>query len=322
MAALRRLAAPTARALVGAWVVLTVVFLALEALPGQPTRAGLDPAHGRSAQRTQRRLLGLDRPLPERYALWLSGVARGDWGRSWSDGRPVLPLVASRLGPSLELATAALLVQYLAALPLAVASVRRPGRAVDLTIRIGATLLYAAPAFWLGLLALRGFALHLGWFPYAGLASVVPPPRPAGRLLDLARHLALPALVLGLSSAAGLLRIARNQLLEISREPFVLAGRARGLSEARHHGRHVLRRAAVPLVQLLGASLPWLFSATLVTEVVFSRPGAGRLAYRAFLARDQPVLLACTAVTAVLALLGRWLADLLHAGLDPRVRGV
>lgn len=305
--------------MVGIWVVLTIVFLALDVLGGQPTRSGLDPSHGRGAQRAQRRLLGLDRPLPQRYVLWLAGVARGDWGRSWSNGRPVLPLVARRLAPTLELAAAALAIQYAAALPLAVASVRRPGHGVDRAIRIGATLLYAAPAFWLGLLVLRLFALRLGWFPYAGLSSLPPPAHTLGRTLDHARHLVLPASVLGLASAAGLLRVARNQLLEIAREPFVLAARARGLPEATILGRHVMRRAAVPLVQLLGASLPWLFSATLVTEVVFSLPGAGRLAYRAFQARDEPVLLACTAATALLALIGRWLADVLHVGLDPRV---
>lgn len=317
MAALGRLARGAARTLLGAWLVLTLSFLALDVLPGQPTRAAIDPAHGRAAQREQRRLLGLDRPLHRRYGSWLAGVARGDWGRSWSDGRPVGPLLASRLAPTLELTLVALAVQYAVALPLAVAAVRRPGHGLDLAIRAAASLLYAAPAFWLGLLALRLLGLRLGWFPVAGLGSLRPV---AGPFLDRLHHLALPALVLGLSSAAGLLRIARNQLLEISREPFVLAARARGLSERRLLGRHVLRRAAVPLVRLLGASLPWLFSATLVTEVVFSRPGAGRLAFQAFRARDEPVLLACTAVTAVLAVAGRSLGEQLHLRLDPRAR--
>lgn len=318
MAHLRGVAASTARATLASWTVLTLAFLGFDLLPGQPSRQGLDPAHGRVAQREQDRLLGLDRPLPVRYARWLAGVARGDWGRSWSDGRPAATLVVTRLRPTLELAAAALAIQYAVALPLAVAAVRRPRGPLDLSIRSGATLLYAAPAFWAGLLALRLFGLRWGWFPVAGLESLDPPTAGPARLLDRLHHLALPALVLGLSSAAGLLRIARNQLLEISREPFALAARARGLSEARLLGRHVLRRAAVPLIQLLGASLPWLFSATLVTEIVFSRPGAGWLALHAFRARDQPVLMTCTAVTALLAVLGRWLGDLLHLRLDPR----
>ena len=318
MAHLRRLAAGTARAVLGVWMVLTLAFLALELLPGQPTRGALDPKHGRAAQREQRRLLGLDRPLTVRYASWLTGVARGDWGRSWSDGRPVRAQLAAQIRPTLELAAAALAIQCALALPLAAMAVHRPRGPLDLSIRTGATLLYAAPGFWLGLLALRLLGLRLGWFPVAGLESLQPAAGVLARVTDRFHHLLLPALLLGSASAAGLLRIARNQLLEISREPFVLAARARGLSEARLLGRHVLRRAAVPLVQLLGASLPWLFSATLVTEVVFSRPGAGRLAFQAFRARDQPVLLACTAVTALLAIFGRWLADLLHLKLDPR----
>lgn len=317
MAHVRGVAASTARALLATWAVLTLVFVAYDLLPAQPSRQALDPTHGRAAQREQRSLLGLDRPLPVRYASWLAGVAHGDWGRSWSTGRPAGPLVAAGIRPTLELAAAALAIQYAVALPLAVVAVRRPRGVLDLSIRAGATLLYAAPGFWAGLLALRLLGLRWGWFPVAGLESLPSSTGEAARLLDRLHHLLLPALVLGLASAAGLLRIARNQLLEISREPFVLAARARGLSETRLLGRHVLRRAAVPLVQLLGASLPWLFSATLVAEVVFSRPGAGRLAFHAFQARDQPVIMACTAATALLAIAGRWLGDLLHLRLDP-----
>jgi peptide/nickel transport system permease protein len=315
---IRRLAASLA--LVA--IVLTLLFALLETLPDDATLSPPDPAIDRQQRETLRRLQGRDRPASERYLAWLGDVVhRFDWGDSLVYQRPVQEVLAARLPNTLLLALAALTTQFAFGLGAGAIAARRAHSWQDNSLRAAALALYSVPTFWLGLMGLLLFSHHWRLFPPGHLQSWNHATlSDAAALLDLLHHLALPALVLGAGSAARVLRFARGGLLATSQEPFLVAARARGLSRFRIRWLHALRPAAAPLVQILGLSLPFLLSGALVVEVVFSLPGMGRLAYDSLLARDYPVVMAASALSATLVVAGSLLADLLQALLEPRVR--
>ena len=302
-------------------LVLTLLFSLLQLAPGDPADVLLDPRIGAQQRQALRAAYGLDRPPHEQFLRWLAAMARGDLGVSFRQSRPVAEVLAAHIGPTLLLATAALLVQNASGLLLGVAAARRAGRRADHLIRAASVLLYSLPTFWLALLALALLSYRLGLFPPGHMLSVdAAELSPAGWLLDLLRHLALPALVLGLAAGGATARFVRNGLLDTLGEEFVRTARAKGLTGRRIVWLHALRNAATPLVQILGLSLPFLLSGALVVEVVFSWPGIGRLAYNSVMARDYPVVLATTALSGFLVIAGSLLADLLQMALDPRLR--
>ena len=301
-------------------LVLTLVFTLLQLAPGEPGQLLLDPRIGSQQRQALRAAWGLDRPPHEQYLRWLSATLRGDLGVSLSQGRPVREVLADHLGPTLLLALAALLVQNATGLALGVAAARRVGGAGDHLIRAVSVLLYSLPTFWLGLMALALFSYRWPLLPPGQMQSIGAAELPlASRLLDLARHLTLPALVLGLAAGGASARFVRNGLLDVFGEEYVRTARAKGLPARRIVWLHALRNAATPLVQILGLSLPLLLSGALIVEVVFAWPGVGRLAYNSVLARDFPVVLATTGLSGLLVVTGSLLADLLQMALDPRV---
>lgn len=315
---LRRLAA----SLLLLFLVLTVTFFLLRLAPGDPV--GLSESSRLTAEERadQRRIYGLDRPLPVQYAIWLSAVAlHFDWGTSLAYQRPVNRLIAEALPATLLLASAALVVEYGLGLLLGVAAARRPDSALDHLIRILSLLVTSQPVFWFGLMAILVFALAWPVVPAGHLRSVDAADLAAGRrALDLLYHLALPALVLGVHGCGAIARVARGSLLEVLGRDAITAARARGLSERRVLWVHALRNAVVPLIQLFALSATALLSGSFVTEVVFSWPGIGLLTFTALSARDYPLVLATTALAAVLAIAGNLAADVAHAVADPRVR--
>ena len=313
----RRLAA----AVVLLLLVLSLLFALLQLAPGDPASRLVDPRIGEQQRVALRAAYGLDRPPLEQYLRWLGAMARGDFGVSFRHSRPVAGVLADHVGPTLLLAAAALLVQNVTGLLLGVAAARRAGRRADQLIRAGSVLLYSLPTFWLGLVALAIFSDGLGVFPPGHMRSVdAAGLSAAARALDLLHHLTLPALVLGLAAGGATARFVRNSLLDTLGEEFVRTARAKGLTRRRIVWLHALRNAATPLVQILGLSLPFLLSGALIVEVVFSWPGVGRLAYNSVLERDYPVVLATTALSGLLVILGSLLADLLQLALDPRLR--
>ena len=302
-------------------LVLSLLFALLQLAPGDPAELLLDPRIGSQQRQAMRAAYGLDRPPHEQYLRWLAAMLRGDLGISFRQSRPVAQVLGDHLGPTLLLAVAALLVQNAAGLVLGVAAARRAGSRTDHLIRAGSVLLYSLPTFWLALMALAALSYHLGLFPPGHMQSVgAAELSPAARLADLLRHLALPALVLGLAAGGATARFVRNGLLDALGEEFVRTARAKGLTERRILWLHALRNAATSLVQILGLSLPFLLSGALIVEVVFSWPGIGRLAFNSVLARDYPVVLATTALSGLLVIAGSLLADLLQMALDPRLR--
>jgi peptide/nickel transport system permease protein len=314
---LRRLAASLLLLL----LVLTLTFFFIHLLPGDPIRLFEGQRLTLTQQRHLREIYGLDRPLPEQYLRWIGSVARWDWGTSLSQQRPVSAALGEALPATAVLALAGLGVEYALALLLGVASALRRGSALDHGVRIVTLLLYSQPGFWLGLMAILLFSYVWPVLPAGHMHSVdADLMSPAARLLDLARHLLLPALVIGLGATGGTARFVRASLIEVMSQDYIRTARAKGLSERRVIWVHGLRNAAVPLIQVLAISLPILLSGALVVEVVFSWPGLGRLSYEAIGTRDYPLILGGTALSAALVILGNLVADLLHALVDPRAR--
>ena len=304
------------------FLVLSLTFFFIRLAPGDPAALFDDDRIPMSYREELRHIYGLDRPLGRQYVSWLVAVLVDfDWGVSFRQQRPVTELLAERLPNTLLLASTALAVQLLAGLWWGVRAARAPGSASDHVVRLVSLVLYSIPTFWLGLMALLAFSYSWRLLPPGHMSSVGAGELSApGRLLDLLHHLLLPALVLGLGSAGAVARFLRAGLLDVLEQDFIRTARAKGLSEGRVLWAHALRNAAAPLVQLFGLSLPLLLSGALVVEVVFSWPGVGRLTYEAILTRDYPVILATTALTAILVVAGNLIADVAQALIDPRVR--
>jgi peptide/nickel transport system permease protein len=303
-------------------LVLTFLFFFLRLLPGDPIRS---MPEGRNLTAEQRRnlerLYGFDRPLPEQYLIWISSVARGNWGTSLSQQRAVSTAIREVLPATVLLASVALGVELAASLLLGVLAARRRDSALDHTIRVVTLLLYSQPLFWLGLMAILLFSYVWPVLPASHMRSVDAEfMSPWDRSLDLMRHLVLPALVMGLGAMGSTTRFVRGSLIEVMGQDYIRTARAKGLSERRVVWVHAMRNALVPVAQVIALSLPLLLSGSLIVEVVFSWPGLGRLAFQAILTRDYPLILGTTALSAALVVLGNFVADVLQALIDPRVR--
>lgn len=320
------------RLLGGAVLVLAVVtaaFVLLQLAPGDPSRLWVGPAASAADLEAARRALGLDQPLHQRYLTWLAGFVTGDWGTSLAQQRPVVDVIGSALPATVLLSAASLLVSYIGGIIVGLLQAVKRARPADTVLTVATLLVYGLPAYWVAIVLVLVFsygAARLGWpgwlqLPAMGMASLDADfLSPAGRLADRLRHLILPLLTLGMLGVAGTARFARGAAVDVVGLDFVRAARARGLAESRVISRHVLRNALIPVITLLGLSLPALFSGTVFVEVVFAWPGMGRELVAAVGARDYPVVLAATAVFGMLVVTGNLLADLLTAAADPRLR--
>ena len=314
---LRRLAS----AMLLVLLLVTAVFFVVRLAPGDP----LDQVATEEMSQAERELirgrLGLDRPLAEQYVDWLTGVLRGDFGRSLRQHRPVGEVVGEALPATLLLTVTSYILHLALALAAALAMVLRAGRPVARGIHGAGLVLYSMPAFWLGLMLIMVFSRSLGWFPAGGMAGADARYLGFGaRLLDLAHHLVLPMLTLALGSFMATARYLRSALADVMNQDHILAARARGLPERTVILRHGLRNALMPGITLAGLSLPFLLGGAVVVEVVFGWPGMGRVTLEAVWARDYPVIMATTVVAAVTVVAGSLMADVLDMWADPRVR--
>jgi len=311
-------------------LVVTVTFVAVHLMPGDPVRLFLGPDADAATVASARHTLGLDRPLPAQYATWLVRFVSGRWGTSIAQQRPVAAVLGDALGPTLELVGASLLLTYVGGILVGAYQAARRRSRTDAALTVLTTTLYALPSYVVALALVAVFAygaalwrwpaaLRFPAFGAAGLGADLLPP--GARLADRLRHLALPVATLALVGVAGTARYVRAATLQALRQPFVRAARAKGLGEARVLLGHALRAALVPVVVLFGLQLPALFSGVVFVEAIFAWPGMGRVTVQAVLARDYPVVMASTAVFAVLVVLGNLLADALAWLADPRSRG-
>jgi peptide/nickel transport system permease protein len=303
------------------FLLLTFTFFLIHLAPGDPANLLLDPKTPEPIREQLRHLWGLDQPLGQQYLTWLGAILRGDWGTSLNYQEPVTRILARAFPNTLVLAVTAALVAFGLGIPLGLWAARRQNELPDHALRIVTFLLYSLPTFWLAVMAILLFSYVVPVLPAGQMHSVGADRLPTvHRALDLLYHLVLPATVLGASFAGAITRFVRNSLLETLDQDYLRTARAKGLSERRVLWVHALRNALVPVVQLLGLQLPALLNGSLVTEVVFSWPGLGRIAFIAVQARDYPLILATTALSGTLVVLGNLMADLLHAATDPRIR--
>lgn len=305
--------------------VVTFTFLLLHLAPGDPTTAYFNPNVPPEVVEAMRRNLGLDEPLHVQYLKWLGAFFTGDFGYSFSQHRPVAEALGRALPNTLLLGGVSLALIFVAGCAAGVVQAVRQYSALDETLTFGALFVYSMPNFWLALMLV--LAVSAPWMPEAlrlpvsGMTSVGHEGLGAwAQIVDHARHLVLPAVALGLASAAGVARYTRGSMLEVIRQDYVRTARAKGLSRARVVLRHALRNALLPVISLLGLYLPLLFGGAVVIEVVFSWPGMGRLLYNGILARDYPLVMAATFAFGALVVVGNLVADLLYAAADPRVR--
>jgi peptide/nickel transport system permease protein len=312
------------RALAGAGVVAGVVvltFLLLHAAPGDPVERMLGPTATPEQLAAQRHALGLDRPLPAQLGVWLVDAMRGHWGTSIATGRPVSAMLAQAWPPTVRLIVVSLVLSYLAGIALGAYQAARSRSRLDTALSVVTVTLFAMPGYWLGLMLMMVFTYSLGWLPAFGAAAFDADYLTGwDRVADQLRHLALPLITLTLIGVGGTARYVRGATLDVQHQPFVVAAFARGLDGAAVMRRHVLRNALIPVLTLLGLSLPALFSGAVFIEAVFAWPGVGRVLVEAVRARDYPVVMAATTVSAVLVVIGNILAEVLTAWADPRLR--
>jgi peptide/nickel transport system permease protein len=294
-------------------VVVTVVFLLIHLIPGDPVSVMLGPDATPSQIDATRASLGLDRPLYTQLLGFYGRVLRGDLGQSYFLDRPVVTAIVERAEPTLMLMVCALLVAVVIGVPSGVVAAAHRGSFWDRGLMLGSLLGVCIPGFWLSLNFIYLFAVRLGWLPAAGYASLFADP------LSALRYMVLPAVSLGFNQSALIARISRSCMLEALQQDYVRTARAKGLPQRTVTYVHAFRNALVPVVTVIGVTTAVLIGGAVITEIVFNIPGLGRLVISAIL-RDYPVVQGVVLVTAATYVLINLLVDVLYAFIDPRIR--
>jgi peptide/nickel transport system permease protein len=306
------IAAPVGRRLLALVPVLfgisLLVFVLNAVALGDPARAMLGQRADPELVQKIREEYRLDRPLWVQYAAWMGRLLRGNLGHSYHQQRPVTEVIADRFPATVRLAVAATVVAVLLGLATGIAAALRPGSALDHLLMSAAVVGISTPVFWLGLMLTLLFAVWLGWLPVSGYGD--------GAL----SHLVLPALTLGALHTGTIARMTRSSLLEVIRQEYVQAARAKGLGELAVIGKHALRNALIPVVTVIGIGLADLLVGAPLTETVFAWPGLGRMLVAAVGQRDLPVVMGAVLVFALIYVAGNLLVDLAYLVIDPRTR--
>jgi peptide/nickel transport system permease protein len=297
-------------------LVSIIGFTVLHLAPGGPlAQFALVPGMSQADIARIAHQMGLDRPLPLQYWEWFSRLLTGDWGRSYRDNQPVLAVIGSHLGATLELMVMATLIAVLLGTWIGVMGAIRRYSLFDYLATIGAMVALSIPTFWFGLITIYLFSVELGWLPAGNRYTVGD-----ASFLDYLHHLIGPSLVLALVTIAIWSRYTRSSMLDVINQDYIRTARAKGLPERVVLAHHAIRNALLPMITIAGLQLPTLLSGALVTETVFTWPGMGRLFLDSLGYRDYPVVMGILMFSAVLVLVGNLLADVLYAVADPRIR--
>ncbi len=306
------------------WGITIISFLVIHLAPGSPTdmETTLNPLAGEAARQRLEELYGLNRPLYVQYLDWLSRIVRLDFGISMSaDARPVMDKILERLPLTVGMNVASLLLTLLIAVPVGVFSAVHRNSLADRALTVLVFIGFAMPSFWLALILMMLFGIELGWLPMSGITSFgYEALGPLHKVLDVAAHLAMPVAVYTLGSLAGMSRYMRACMLEVMEQDYMLTARAKGLPGSVVLWRHGLRNALLPLITLLGLSVPGLIGGSVIIESIFALPGLGQLFYAAVMARDYTLIMGNLVLGAVLTLAGNVLADFCYGLADPRIR--
>ncbi|RKY42836.1 MAG: diguanylate cyclase [Candidatus Makaraimicrobium thalassicum] len=300
-----------------------IMFVIMHLAPGDPAsmRYGLNPEVSESARADFSRMYDLDKPVMVQYALWMKRFLFLDFGRSLIDDRRVISKILSRLPATILLQAVSLLVIFFVAIPIGIVSAMRRNSIFDRVMTILVFAGYAMPTFWLALLLILVFGLRLQWFPISGMGPWYTAYLDGfARARDLIWHLVLPVAATAFGALAALSRYTRSSMIEAMGENYVLTARAKGLPENRVIIVHILRNALLPIVTIMGLTLPGLISGSFIFETIFAWPGMGRLGYEAIMNYDYPVVMGVGVIATFLTLLGILLSDIMYAVVDPRIR--
>ncbi len=307
------------------WGITLISFVIIHLAPGEPISpmADFNPKFTPEMRERLRAQYGLDKPLYVQYLRWVKGLVRLDLGRSFApDRRPVWDKIKERLPVTLLINVLSLLIIFLVAVPLGVAAAVRAGSLFDRITTVLVFIGYAMPGFWLALLLMLLLGIKWPILPISGLHSLMGYESLSvwEKVLDWAKHLVLPIFVSAFGGLAGLSRFMRSTMIEVLRQEFITTARAKGLPERVVIYKHALRNALLPVITILGLSIPGLVGGSVIFESIFSIPGIGQLMWQAVMARDYPVIMGNLVIVSILTLVGNFLADICYALADPRIR--
>jgi len=303
---------------------ITVIsFLVINLAPGKPTdlQTNMNPKVSYEARMRLEKLYGLDKPICIRYGNWLKRFLVFDFGRSYVDNRTVASKIAERIPITLLLNILALTAMLIIGIPLGIISAVRRGSFTDRFTTIISFIGFSVPEFWLALLCMSFFGITLLWLPISGIKSLdFEYLGFIGKIADVARHLILPVAIAAFGGIAGISRYMRSSMIGIIDQDYIRTARAKGLKESLVIYRHALKNALLPVITILGLSVPGLIGGAVIFESIFAIPGMGRLFYDSVMARDYPTIMGVLSIGAILTLLGNLLADLAYSYADPRIR--
>ena len=312
-----------------------VVFLMMALTPGDPVEIMLGDQLATAEQKESlRRDMGLDLPAAERFVRFVKNALRGDFGRSFFHRRPVAEVIAERLPATIELTIVAMLIALAVAIPLGVLAAVRRGSLIDKAATVISLIGVSMPGFWLGIMLILLFAVHLGWMPVSGrIDYAFEVPRITGMILfdslvqgryaaflNALHHILMPAVTLGLAMAALLMRVTRTSMIEVLQQDYIVFAEAKGLSRARVLVRHALKNALIPTVTVAALETGYLLGGNTIVEMVFGWPGLARVIVEGIYSRDFPLVQAGVLVIAVIYVTVNFAADVLYTLLNPRVK--
>ena len=300
-----------------------ITFTVIHLAPGSPVEVQTEMSLKSSAQARDnlRRLYGLDKPLHIQYVDWLKRLLMFDFGKSFVDGRKVIDKIMERIPITLLINVLSIALILAIAIPIGVMSAVRQHSLFDKVSTVFVFVGFSTPSFWLALLLMIFFGVHLGVLPISGIQSVDTSGMSAlERVLDVAKHLILPVSISAFAGIAGMSRYSRSSMLEVIRQDYIRTARAKGLPESKVILRHAFKNALMPIVTILGLSVPALIGGSVIFETIFAIPGMGHLFYASTMSRDYPTIMGILVIGAVLTLLGNLIADISYALVDPRIR--
>ncbi|GMT42155.1 MAG: peptide ABC transporter permease [bacterium] len=301
-----------------------ITFAVIHLAPGEPidSMTDLNPKISAQAKQKMRQMYNLDKPLHVQYFLWIKRLLVLDFGRSFStDNRPVIDKILERIPITLTINVISLVIMFMLALPIGVWSATHPYSFFDKSTTLFVFIGFSTPGFWLALLLMILFGVQLGWLPISGIRSLNHELlSPWGKMADYARHLTMPILLSSLTSLAFLSRIARQNMLEVIRQDYIITARAKGLPESAVVYKHALKNALLPVVTIIGFSIPGLIGGSVIFETIFSIPGIGQLFFESVMSRDYPLVMGNLVIVALLTLVGNLVADIAYGVVDPRIR--
>ena len=300
-----------------------ISFFVIHLAPGKPTDLGaaMNPKVSYESRARLEKLYGLDKPVHEQYVNWLKRFVVFDFGRSYIDDRPVSERILERIPVTIAINISSMLLILGIGVPLGILSALKRNSLTDRFSTVFVFAGFSAPEFWIALLAMSLFCITLGWLPVSGIKSLdFEYLTLGGKILDVGRHMILPVSIAAFGSLAGISRYMRSSVIGVMDLDFIRAARAKGLSEKVIIFRHVVKNALLPLVTIIGLSVPGLIGGSVIFESIFAIPGMGRLFYDSVMARDYPTIMGVLSVGAVLTFVGNLLADLAYHAADPRIR--